>query len=380
MTETTSGTDAADGIAAGASTAPRPGGMAYGPHRITNTGEDIEHAAEDGGTYGIRAFECGRCHKRAVLADFAHGRVTCTDEAEAGWSRERADHLLDDMTFKGATAYVFTSPDEHGQPRTDTYDRPTAREALALWLRAGGAFHWYTRELRVTCFGAEHSVKPSTEEPPAIHGRTRAGERVTVGELGPGDTVVTRCAFTILAITEGTFIALSYDGQTITQTVPEETRVLRVRRAPRPETGFQLPVPDGSSSGYAAFHTSVYADPRVTEIDVEARYLCEYSKDGGRTWSKDPHFYPTAAGAHVQVEAAHALLSGCLVAAGGPVRIIRGPYGTLTRWTLAEERAKAYGWPKELLPIVHLARAHNCAYVLFDADADETDQLPVFDD
>lgn len=46
----------------------------------------------------------------------------------------------------------------------------------------------------------------------------------------------------------------------------------------------------------------------------------------------------------------------------------------------ADERARAYGWPEELLPIVQLARAHNCAYILFDADADVTDQLPEFDD
>ncbi|MGW2421486.1 DUF5983 family protein [Streptomyces sp. NPDC001709] len=46
----------------------------------------------------------------------------------------------------------------------------------------------------------------------------------------------------------------------------------------------------------------------------------------------------------------------------------------------ASERARAYGWPEELLPIVQLARAHNCAYILFDADADTIDQLPAFDD
>ncbi|MET9778617.1 hypothetical protein ABZ023_30935 [Streptomyces sp. NPDC006367] len=44
----------------------------------------------------------------------------------------------------------------------------------------------------------------------------------------------------------------------------------------------------------------------------------------------------------------------------------------------ADERARTYGWPDELLPIVRMARAHDCAYVLFDADADITDQLPVF--
>ncbi|MGW2659219.1 DUF5983 family protein [Streptomyces sp. NPDC001478] len=46
----------------------------------------------------------------------------------------------------------------------------------------------------------------------------------------------------------------------------------------------------------------------------------------------------------------------------------------------ANDRAHAYGWPDELLPIVRTARAHGCAYILFDADAETTDQLPVFDD
>jgi hypothetical protein len=46
----------------------------------------------------------------------------------------------------------------------------------------------------------------------------------------------------------------------------------------------------------------------------------------------------------------------------------------------ADDYARAYGWPDELLPIVHMARAHDCAYILFDADADPTVQLPVFDD
>ncbi|MFJ2627732.1 hypothetical protein ACIO6T_31100 [Streptomyces sp. NPDC087532] len=46
----------------------------------------------------------------------------------------------------------------------------------------------------------------------------------------------------------------------------------------------------------------------------------------------------------------------------------------------AADLARTHAWPEELLPIVQLARAHDCAYILFDADADMTDQLPVFDD
>jgi hypothetical protein len=71
-------------------------GMVYGPHRIFNTGDDIEHTAGDGGKYGIRAFECTRCGKRAILADFEYGRAgECTAKAEAEWSRECADALLE---------------------------------------------------------------------------------------------------------------------------------------------------------------------------------------------------------------------------------------------------------------------------------------------
>lgn len=36
-------------------------------------------------------------------------------------------------------------------------------------------------------------------------------------------------------------------------------------------------------------------------------------------------------------------------------------------------------WPPELLPIVKLARANGCTYILFDADATTTDRLPTFD-
>lgn len=36
-------------------------------------------------------------------------------------------------------------------------------------------------------------------------------------------------------------------------------------------------------------------------------------------------------------------------------------------------------WPPELLPIVELAQARGCAYVLFDRDASQTALLPTFD-
>jgi len=129
-------------------------GMAVGPHRIVNTGGSI-----DGAEHGTYAFVCGRCDQRATLADFEYGKVKCTEKAEAEWSRERADGLLDDVTFQHTSAYAFTFPDEHGEPKTHILDRPTAREAVALWLRAGGKHVWHKGEMRVTCFGAEHSVR-----------------------------------------------------------------------------------------------------------------------------------------------------------------------------------------------------------------------------
>jgi hypothetical protein len=36
-------------------------------------------------------------------------------------------------------------------------------------------------------------------------------------------------------------------------------------------------------------------------------------------------------------------------------------------------------WPSELTPIVKLARDNDCAYILFDRDADTTDLLQAFD-
>ncbi|MCI2421128.1 hypothetical protein MOQ72_27160 [Saccharopolyspora sp. K220] len=45
----------------------------------------------------------------------------------------------------------------------------------------------------------------------------------------------------------------------------------------------------------------------------------------------------------------------------------------------ADELAEEGDWPPELLPIVKLARANGCAYILFDAGAQSTDRLPTFD-
>jgi hypothetical protein len=62
--------------------------------------------------------------------------------------------------------------------------------------------------------------------------RPPLSERVTVGELQVGDEFVTRCGWTVKAIDGGTFTAERWDGeQTVTQTVPVTTKVLRTRRA-----------------------------------------------------------------------------------------------------------------------------------------------------
>jgi hypothetical protein len=274
-------------------------GMVYGPHRITNTGDDIEHTAQDGGKYGIRAFECTRCHKRAILADFEYGRVECTEEAEAEWARERAEGLLNDHFFKGATAYEVDVPtDDKGGSVTYTHDRETAARFVAALLGLGATHGWFRDGLRLTHDGSVNKVRPvvarvqedEEAEPLDEMGtdallevlREHAGELpadstfakawalmdriltdggieclpapwdgyadqaepidlqalpprakyVTVGELQVGDVFVTRCAWIVRAIDGGTFTAERWDGeQTVTQTVPESTKVLRTRRA-----------------------------------------------------------------------------------------------------------------------------------------------------
>jgi hypothetical protein len=59
-------------------------------------------------------------------------------------------------------------------------------------------------------------------------------------------------------------------------------------------------------------------------------------------------------------------------------------YETTYGWLMYAPRddtglAAAHGWPAELLPIIRLARANGCAYVLFDSDAEQSSQLPIFD-
>lgn len=54
-------------------------------------------------------------------------------------------------------------------------------------------------------------------------------------------------------------------------------------------------------------------------------------------------------------------------------------YGWLMYASEEADFTEGGDWPPELLPIVELARAHECTYILFDSDAPETDALPTFD-
>ncbi|MET8680972.1 hypothetical protein ABZW18_26175 [Streptomyces sp. NPDC004647] len=55
-------------------------------------------------------------------------------------------------------------------------------------------------------------------------------------------------------------------------------------------------------------------------------------------------------------------------------------YGWLVYASEDADLAEGDDWPSELLPLVKLARANGCEYILFDADAPETDALPTFDE
>lgn len=97
-------------------------------------------------------------------------------------------------------------------------------------------------------------------------------------------------------------------------------------------------VPDPSCDpAYADHHVAVCSDPRVTDLDISARYVGATSADEGATWQPVPMSAPweDVCGGHVQAEALGALLHGRDITADGPVRIIRDADGTLARWTPA---------------------------------------------
>ncbi|TCU34093.1 hypothetical protein [Rhizobium azibense] len=58
---------------------------------------------------------------------------------------------------------------------------------------------------------------------------------------------------------------------------------------------------------------------------------------------------------------------------------------TMTGWfihapKLPDDGGMDYGMPEDLFPIIRHAHANACHYILFDADADVIEGLPVFDD
>ena len=105
------------------------------------------------------------------------------------------------------------------------------------------------------------------------------------------------------------------------------------------------PVPDSSSRDYCAHDDAIWTDPRITDLDISARYTGETSLDNGQTWTPVPmpDGWTTVCGGHVQCEVAGALRSGWDAVTDGTTRTTREWDGSLTRWTLvvltAEETA-----------------------------------------
>ncbi|MBC9730692.1 hypothetical protein [Streptomyces sp. TRM68367] len=132
---------------------PEEDGIAAGPHRIANTGENID------GPYSAYAFACSRCDKHATYSDFWNGRVRCTRSAEREWAQERAEGLLNDVTFKGASTFEINDGD-----RVEQRPRAGAVQYLTLLLLNGCAHSWYTAELRMSTKHDRHiaSIKPVT--------------------------------------------------------------------------------------------------------------------------------------------------------------------------------------------------------------------------
>lgn len=103
-------------------------------------------------------------------------------------------------------------------------------------------------------------------------------------------------------------------------------------------TTHRTPVPNESSNDYANHHSTVYATPLITNLDISARYTGETSRDEGATWNPVPmpSGWDTVCGGHIQVEVASALLHGWDVVADGTTRLIREGDGSLTRWTMTD--------------------------------------------
>lgn len=133
-----------------------------------------------------------------------------------------------------------------------------------------------------------------------------------------------------------------------TNTTPETTNLPSATRRPVPDPSWD--------PAYADHHTTVCADPRVTDIDISARYTGHTSTDEGATWTPVPMptGWDTVCGGHVQAEALGSLLTGWDVTADGTTRTIREGDGTLARWTLTPGLVSDVELPDYLnAPAVH---------------------------
>ncbi|MFB8402170.1 LPD29 domain-containing protein [Streptomyces sp. NPDC055912] len=174
-----------------------PRGLEYGPHRVTNTGEGQSHGA--GTAYVFRCLACGQ---RAPLVGF--DGLKCTAEAEAAHARARADRLLDDVTLRGADAYVMTYALAK-KPVQRTRDE--AVEELARLLALGATHRWCAGELRLLHHDYRvASVKQAPGEPLAARTAPQAYRCVPVPEEFAADWDGAAC----IAWRDGVDAALTY--------------------------------------------------------------------------------------------------------------------------------------------------------------------------
>ncbi|QDN94944.1 hypothetical protein FNV58_01030 (plasmid) [Streptomyces sp. RLB1-9] len=162
--------------------------------------------------------------------------------------------------------------DRMGRPHIAIAPKPG--EDSVSHLSAGSAL---TRGLPLNML-AHPAVEEQPGAPVAINPQERPplAERVTVGDLNVGDEFVTRCGWTVLAIDGGTFTAERYDGgQTVTQTVPESTEVLRTRRAP--QVRGVVPSPHGVGTAVVLAPRSV-GDTEPWADAADTRYGARYEE------------------------------------------------------------------------------------------------------
>lgn len=196
------------------------------------------------------------------------------------------------------------------------YDLDCRPWRIGSWENRHNAYAWRETVLR----GLDHAATELAAALDAIDQADTRAERLThlAASLGhPALAAIAHCV---------------YGPDITTPTAPKEPAVTDLPSTRR------RPVPDSSHPGYAAHHDAVYADPRVTDLDGDARYTGETSTDEGATWTPMPmpDGWGSVCGGHVQIQTAGALHTGWDVVADGPVRIIREGDGELTRWTPAD--------------------------------------------